>query len=219
MPKQDTILNVVLMTVGVCAIVLTGAVLGRGSDRGQYKSPVEFVRLSNWTEYGAVGNRMGPRDAKVVVVEFSDFQCPFCRAMAKDLRVLRSRYPREVAIVFRHFPIEQLHPFASVAAAAAECAGESGGFEGLHDALFSDSVELAKVEWTRLALAAGVRDTSAFTACMASGRGAKGVARDLLAARALNVDRTPTILINQYRIVGAPRLELMDSLVRVSLRE
>lgn len=218
MPKQNTILNVVLVTLGVCAVVLTGAVLNRGSNRPSSDAQEDVVVVKNWAAYGEVGNRMGPHDARVVVVEFSDFQCPYCRSMGSNLDSLRKRYPRDVAVVYRHFPIDRLHPLARAAAAASECAAESDRFAAYHDLLFADSTSLLRAAWTRLALKAGVTDTLSFSDCLRSGRGAARVARDVSSSQTLRIDRTPTILVNQFRIVGAPRPELIDSLVKVSLR-
>jgi len=85
---------------------------------------------------------MGPESAPVTLVEFSDFQCPYCRAAAPTLKQVANKYGDKVHIVYRQYPIASLHPFALKAAEASLCANEQGKFWPLHDRMFDDQTKL-----------------------------------------------------------------------------
>lgn len=87
---------------------------------------------------------LGPEHAPVVVVEYGDFQCPTCKQAAPTVRMLLDRFPSRVRVVFRHFPLEDAHPQALIAAQAAECAAQQGKFWEMHDVLFANQDHLAR---------------------------------------------------------------------------
>lgn len=89
--------------------------------------------VTDWRKYAAAGVRLGPDGARVTIIEFSDFQCPFCRVASGDLDDLQQWYGHDLAVVYRNFPI---HPFAHSAAVAAECAAGMGAFEALDHRFF-----------------------------------------------------------------------------------
>jgi protein-disulfide isomerase len=80
---------------------------------------------------------LGPEHAPVVVVEYGDFECPNCKQAAPSVKLLLERFPNRVRFAYRHFPLEEAHPHALVAAEAAECAGDQGRFWEMHDRLFA----------------------------------------------------------------------------------
>jgi len=90
----------------------------------------------------ATDHTLGAEHAPVVVVEYGDFQCPTCKQAAPAVRMLLERFANRVRIAFRHFPLEEAHPQALVAAEAAECAGEQGKFWEMHDLLFANQDHL-----------------------------------------------------------------------------
>jgi protein-disulfide isomerase len=158
---------------------------------------------------------MGPASPGLTIVEFGDFQCPFCQKTALYLKELRRRYPREVAVVYRHYPG---HQFAMPAAIASQCADRKGAFEALHDLFYAQRDSIGVKPWNRFALEAGIVDTLAFDVCMRDGAAAREVAIDTLAAHRLGVTGTPTLLFNEVRIEGYIGSERMDTLVVESLR-
>jgi protein-disulfide isomerase len=89
-----------------------------------------------------VDHQLGPEHAPVTVVEYGDFECPTCKQAAPSLQLLLSRFPGQVRIVFRHFPLEAVHPHALCAAEAAEVAGGQGKFWEMHDLLFANQLHL-----------------------------------------------------------------------------
>jgi protein-disulfide isomerase len=90
----------------------------------------------------ATDHTLGPEHAPVVVVEYGDFECPICKQAAPTVRLLLERFANRVRVAFRHFPLEQAHPHALLAAEAAESAGEQGKFWQMHDLLFANQEHL-----------------------------------------------------------------------------
>ena len=215
--QRDTVLNAAVVIVATCAVVTTSLAAVRAFRPPPPVSPPAAVEIKDWRRYAAVGHRLGPAEAAVTIVEFSDFQCPFCRAAAATLKSLRIKYNGQVALVYRHFPLERVHSLARPAAIASECADRQGRFESFHDALFAaDSLRASG--WTKLAHQSGVRDTVAFAACLRDPVGGDAVDKDVIAGTELKVRGTPTILVNQYRITGGAQPDILDSLIRLALR-
>jgi protein-disulfide isomerase len=152
--------------------------------------------------------RLGSEEAGVVIVEFSEFQCPFCRVFWQDtMPSLLEQYVTsgEVSIVFRHLPLERIHPMAFVAAEAAECAGEQGQFWEMHDLLFARQSDLRPERLGPWALELGL-DLDAFERCVSLHERAAAVRRDQDAARALGISGTPTLLIGKREAPGSVRI-------------
>jgi predicted DsbA family dithiol-disulfide isomerase len=168
------------------------------------------------TEVAALGPLRGPADAPVTVVEFSDFNCPFCQSVNATLEALRERYPTQVRIVFRHFPLDQLHPRARPIAEASVCAEEQGRFWEFHDRVFADGAALADDAIRATAEASGL-DLSAFEACLAAGRAKATVERDVEAGQAAGVTGTPAFFVNGIRLSGAQPLEAFVRVIEQEL--
>src|ERR1700719_986871 len=90
-----------------------------------------------------IDHRVGDDDAPVVLVEYGDYQCPFCAAAQPVVRELMRDFGQDLALVFRHFPLTEVHPQAEVAAESAEFAGAHGAFWGMHEALFANQLRLS----------------------------------------------------------------------------
>lgn len=168
----------------------------------------------DWRRYASVGHRVGPVNAAVTIVEFSDFQCQYCRQLAATLATLYEDYPGQVAIVYRHFPLTSLHPGALPAAVAAECAGEQGRFFPYHTALFTEQDSIGILPWAQLALRAGISDTARFNGCITSGRTLSLVQRDQRDGAELHISGTPLVLVNGLEFPGAPSRAALDSVIR-----
>ena len=145
--------------------------------------------------------RVSVADAPVTVVEFSDYQCPFCgRFFATTLPALKREYvdAGKVRYVFRDFPLDQLHPLARKAAEAAHCAGEQGKFWEMHDALFGHPGALSPPQLAEHARSIGL-DESKFDDCLASGRNAARIERGLADGAAAGVRGTPAFVIGKTK--------------------
>lgn len=137
----------------------------------------------------------GPAGAPVTLVEFSDFQCPYCARINPTLDTLRERYGDRLRVVFRQFPLRQIHPQAQKAAEAALCAADQGKFWQLHDALFADQGRLTVADLEARAEEVGLNADS-FGECLASGEKAAAVQADLEAGHRVGVSGTPSIFVN-----------------------
>jgi len=158
----------------------------------------------------------GPDDAPVTMVVFEDFQCPRCATLSPVLAMLRELYPATLRILHRDFPLAN-HPQARAAAEAAACAGEQGKFWDVADALYTHRDTLTRATFEQLALDAHL-DRDAFAACLDSGRQSRSWQEGLAAARALALDRTPTVFINGRPIFGAREVETYVSIIEEELR-
>jgi len=198
----------------VCAVALTANRL-YGSF---FAAPatVPPTKVANWEAIAAEGHRMGPPDSPVTIVEFSDFLCPFCQRQAPVLDSIRHEYPREVAIVYRHFPTPT-PGFARAASIASECAARAGKFEPYHDLLLSQPDSLGLKSWAQLALQVGVRDTVTFGTCMNEPAVAAIVDRDKAVGESIEVLVTPTLLVNDVMLTGHTEAEELRTYIEAAL--
>jgi protein-disulfide isomerase len=178
---------------------------GAAAARPVAPLPTEPLSLAD----GAV---KGDPNAKVAIVAYSDFQCPYCGVFARDTwPALQKDYVEtgKVIFVFRHLPLDSIHPKARKIAEAAECARQQGKFWEFHDALFARQKELAIADIGERALAVGLKPPQ-FQSCL-NGSAAKLVLADSEAGERLGVDGTPTFFIG--RIETGSRMRVTDRLV------
>lgn len=150
----------------------------------------------------------GNADAPVVVVEFSDYFCPFCaKAENEVLPAIQRNYIEQgkVSLAFRHHPLEQLHPGATAAAVAAVCAGTSGRFWEMHASLFGDHKDVSPASLTHRAGALSI-DADEFGRCLTSADARGRVDTDVRQAEALGLGGTPVFLIGRRQPDGAVRV-------------
>ena len=145
----------------------------------------------------------GSASAPVQIVEFSDFQCPFCRRVQPTLNALLEKYGSQVALSFRDFPIIELHPMAHVSAQASRCALAQGKFWEYHNALFADPTP--RPDRAKLAAHAAQigLDAKSFESCLATGTHTKSVDEDLQIGLRAGVSSTPAFFINGIYLSGA----------------
>src|SRR5215813_9074502 len=144
---------------------------------------------------------LGRRDAPVTIVEFSDYQCPFCRQfVSTTLPAIKSAYvdSGKVRYVFRDFPIDHIHPYARKASEAARCAGDQGKYWEMHDLLFQNQQSLAPDELPKLGTKLGL-DATAFNACLTSSKHASAIQQNYGDGSAAGVRGTPSFVIGRTR--------------------
>lgn len=151
----------------------------------------------------------GDPQAPVVIVEYSEFQCPYCRSFAKDVlpELLREHVESgRVAFAFRHLPLERVHPLAFAAAVAAECAGQQRRFWDAHDALFGlAGSPLSDAQLARLPTKLGL-DVPRFSACLRAPEIAAKIRADAEAARGLDVTGTPAFFVGLRQADGTVKV-------------
>ena len=158
----------------------------------------------------------GPKDAPVTIVEFSDFQCPFCRNVVATVKEIMRQYEGRVKWVYRDFPIASLHPQAPKAAEAARCAGEQGKFWEYHDLLFDSQAQATMVDFRRFADQLKL-DPKSFGLCLDNGRHHAAVEADVQDGARLGITGTPTFFINGRVLVGAQPLENFRRIIEAEL--
>lgn len=139
----------------------------------------------------------GPKDAKVVLVEFSDYQCPFCARFTRDtIPQVQTDYvdTGKIKYVFADFPLETIHPYAFKAAEAANCAGEQGQFWKMHDHLFANQKALKPEDLSQYAETLGL-DKSKFQECLDTQRRASSIRKLMAQAGDAGVSSTPTLMV------------------------
>lgn len=196
-----------------CAIAVT-VVLVRGRSR-RAPAPAQAAQkvIADWRDLATEGLILGNPRAPVRIVEFADFQCPFCGRLAPELDSLRHAFGDSVAVVFRNFPLP-IHPEAFKAALAGECAAAQDRFAAFYDTVYARQEELGAVPWTKLAESAGVPDTAAFSRCLESARFEAQVRADQERGQKLGITGTPTLVLDSLVITGAPPRSRLMPLVR-----
>ena len=143
----------------------------------------------------------GDINAPITIIEFSDFECPYCRRAQKTIKKVEEKYGDKVRFVFRHFPLP-FHKKAPKASEAAQCANDQGAFWPFHKALFAKDARLDVAEFKGLAVKNKL-DTTKFNKCLDSGRYAQRVLDDIKAGKKLGITGTPTFFVNGVKLVGA----------------
>jgi protein-disulfide isomerase len=166
----------------------------------------------------------GPASAPVTVVEFGDFECPNCREEAKTLRDnVPSQFPSQVRVVFKDFPLEQIHPWAKPAAIAGRCIFQQSlaGFWKFHDWIYDHQAEIAsdtlKSQVLDFAKDAPDVDALQLGRCIDTKATEAEVDASIAEARDLRVDATPTIFLNGHRLVGNYPWQNLEQIIKVEL--
>jgi len=180
------------------------------SLRGKYQAAITWDPLREHID--AVGPERGPHDAVVTIVEFSDFECPFCGRFTPVLQRVLAAYPTQVRLIFRNFPLRSVHQNAEKAAEAAACAAVQGKFWEMHDVLFAEQNSLSLGALKEKAKRIGL-DTQAFDNCLDSGEGARAVDQDGEAGVALGLSSTPTSFVNGRYVNAALSFEELSALI------
>ncbi len=156
---------------------------------------------------------LGPATAPVTIIEFSDYQCPYCRQWAEQVEgELIKTYGDKIRIVYRDFPLTQIHPEALPAAEAADCAGEQGKYWEYHDALFKQSKGLGQEAYLAYAKELGL-NIDQFQQCIQEHRYRDEVQADAQYAAQLGVRSTPTFFINGIPVVGAQPFSVFKQII------
>ena len=163
-------------------------------------------------EVSAADPSIGAPSAPVTLIEFSDFQCPFCQRVAPTLKQVQKTYGDKVRVVWKDFPLTQIHPQAFKAGEAAHCAGDQGKFWEYHDRLFANQEALQPDDLKRHAADLGL-DQTAFAACLDTSKYGERVRNGVAEGSRLGVNSTPTIYINGRVLSGAQPYEAFAAII------
>jgi protein-disulfide isomerase len=163
-------------------------------------------------EVSADDPAIGSASAPVTLVEFSDFQCPFCQRVAPTLKQVKEKYGDKVRMVWKDFPLTQIHPQAFKAGEAAHCAADQGKFWEYHDRLFANQQALQPADLKKHAADLGL-DAVAFSTCLDSSKHGERVRDGVAEGSRLGVNSTPTIYINGRVLSGAQPYETFVSVI------
>ena len=167
---------------------------------------------------------MGSNDAKLTIVEFSDFLCPYCSKASKYLKLAASNRHDTARFVFRHYPLDKscnqrlssnVHPGACMLAEGSVCAHEQNKFWDYHDIAFETKGKISRSVVMEIASRIGL-DLTAFEGCLNSGRGLKVVNEDIRAAMKSGIRSTPTLIINGRKLQGVPKPWVLDEILKYS---
>ena len=186
------------------------------------RANVEVLLEAPRITVAAEGPSLGPVGAPVTIVEFSDFQCPYCARAGAIAKQIQQRYPNQVHFVYRHLPLERIHPNARGAAEASACADAQGRFWEFHDKLFANQRALGAADLQKYAKELGL-DTTAFAECVKERKFQAQVDRDLAAATEAAAGAgkaglgTPSFFVNGILLSGAKPPEEFYRLIDAEL--
>jgi len=167
-------------------------------------------------ELAADDPSIGPASAPVTLVEFSDFQCPFCQRVSPTLKQVQQKYGDKVRVVWKDFPLTQIHPQAFKAGEAGHCAADQGKFWEYHDRLFANQQALQPNDLKKHAADLGL-DAAAFATCLDSSKYGERVRDGVAEGSRLGVNSTPTIYINGRVLSGAQPYETFAAMIEEEL--
>lgn len=217
------------------AIVLAGAIIAgaiifsnkANNDAneltGDALNAVNTADTANTNEGGTVNVSVdddpikGDKNAKVTIIEFSDFECPFCEKVQPTLKKVMDKYAGKARLVFRDFPLS-FHKNAQKSSEAAQCANEQGKFWEYHDKLYVNQKALAVSDLKKYAVDLGL-DVSKFNQCLDSNKFAEEVKKDLTDGEKAGVDGTPAFFINGRKLVGAQPYEAFEKIIEEELKK
>jgi len=230
------------IVTGVFALAMIGLVafswrvfsFYRAIDRGEVV-PVLAYSSDDFTRAGAAVARLaqgeevtdttsvddpslGSSTAKVTIVEFADFGCPYSKEVSYIVRAIAQQFPDQVHVIYRDFPLTDVHPGADLAAQAGECAQEQDMFWEFHDKIYADDDDLTQENMLRTASAVGL-DEEEFATCLLSGRFEDEVNEDLRAGAAAGVVGTPTFFFNGVKIEGSIPFAIFNEIVHALLED
>ena len=159
----------------------------------------------------------GSQDAPITIIEFSDYECPYCRKWHVEVwPQLQETYGEQIRLVYRDFPLNNIHSNATPAAAAANCANEQDMYWPFSDKLFEMKLDLGRTTYQTYAEELGL-DLDAFNECLESGRYIEEVEADYEFAANLGIRSTPTFFINGIPVVGAQPFEVFQTVIEKEL--
>lgn len=216
-----------LSLIGLFVLIFSGQNLNQNKNNVKTQAETEEVNINNSQPTAnpepaplagvppvtADDHVKGGQNAKVTLIEYSDFQCPFCARHYDTMNKIAKDYGDKVRIVYRHFPLS-FHPEAQKAAEASECAGEQGKFWQMHDAIFEANLagEMSVEKWKEKAKKLGL-NTKQFNDCLDSGKYVEKINQQMASGSAAGVEGTPATFVNGELVSGALPYEQFKQII------
>lgn len=210
--RLERVLTVVMTVTAVSiAVVVVRREFFASAVAGSREALAQKSELvPTWRDAVSAGISVGPANAPVTVVEFTDIECPVCRGFDLQMREIRKKYPNDIKWIFVHFPLPQ-HRFARLAAHVVECADKYGRVDQAVELLFRKQDSLGLKPWRSYAREAGIRDSTAFARCLDDKSFMARVDSGRAVGQRLSVKGTPTVILNGWRYGIPPSVVEMSS--------
>lgn len=212
---MDRALNtmITLAVVVVLGLILRRELIGPGSSESQEVVATAPTMTSEWPSILTAGLSLSNGSAPVLLAIFEDLECQFCRRYHDTvLPELAARYGDSIGVTFVHFPLSY-HRFAMQAATALECADLAGRAPAFLAQAYSKQDSIGLIPWARLALSAGVADTTGFLSCLYSPDVPVRIEAGRSVGTAIGVRGTPTVIVNGIRFASPPEAEELASVI------
>lgn len=226
-------LNFLALSILVSAILISGSILYSNSNQKTANSDkiLENTKTAQIAQPPTLNQNdvlninqndviLGNPEAPVTLIEYSDYQCPFCQKFFKETEpLIRKNYIEtgKVKMVYRDFPLPG-HPYAEPAAEAANCAKDQGKFWAYHDAIFQKQNELPTLDYLKLANELGL-DTNQFKKCLGDQKYKDKIKKDYEGGASIGVNGTPTFFINGKQIIGAQPYSVFEKAIEEALSQ
>lgn len=212
---KNIVSNTATAVLVMCAMTITALLVRRELLPQRQRAPQPLtLEAVHGPPLGAMnGHSFGGKYPRLRIVEFSDFQCPFCASAVPTLRAIIGRDSESVAVVYRHLPLRAIHPFAYEAALASECAADQGRFESYHNLLFAKQDSIGHLSWSEFARRSKVGDAERFATCVRLREHRTDVERDIAAAVQAGINGTPTFIVNDTMISGTQVFQHLEQRV------
>lgn len=204
----------ITITLTICAIIITVFIIRNEFFQPNGQSEVRYIE--DWAQVEFNGWQSGPDNARVRIIEFFDYECPYCKNVQPTVQAIQEKYNRQVSFTYVHNPLNG-HSKATKAAIAAECARKQGYFKPFHDLLFTQQELIGTFSYTEIAKDVGVPELSMFENCLEKEETISIVQSGLKLAKKFKIDAIPSFIINGELISGALQQELFEIMIEKAL--
>ena len=207
------VVNLIVIAVAGVALFRPGGAITARWEQWRARLAGAHAVQANWNTLIDTRSRLGSRSDKgAVIVEFGDYECPYCRAGESAVTALLAAHP-DVTLVFRHFPLSSIHQMAAAAARASICAEDAGQFTAMHEKLFTSTEWQHDPDWQALANTVGVADPSAFLECLEAPGTTERLESDMRLGEEIGVHGVPTFVGVGGRHEGVPDAQTLAKLI------
>lgn len=202
-----------IVVVAAAVTVAVAAITRDRTQSGSHPMNLTVERIERWPEVQELAAPLSER-GEIVVAQFGDFECPFCRQFARSMQSLPESTRAIISESFVNFPLAS-HPFAAAAAVELECAAQFGQARAVHDRLFQSPESLSTMGPRVVLEATGLGVSEGHRKCLVSNAAEQRVDSSVALGRALGVSATPTVVIGGWRLSRPPSRRELDSLIHV----